>query len=64
MILAFIRRKPRTSALIATGLAAAIGYALFIAKDPILLLSWAPLLLCVLMHGFMHGNHGKSHREE
>ncbi len=58
MNLDFIRRKPRTAALIATGLAAVAGYAVFIAKDPILLLSWAPLALCVLMHGAMHGGHG------
>lgn len=52
-----IRRKPRTFALIAAGIAAISGYVVFVADDPSALWTWAPLALCMLMHGLMHGGH-------
>lgn len=63
-VLDFVRRKPRTSALIALGVAGLGGYALFAAENPGALLAWAPLALCVLMHGLMHGGHGHAHGED
>lgn len=60
-VIDYIRRKPRTTALMALGIAGFAGYGVFIAEDTTALWTWAPLALCLLMHGFMHGGHGHKH---